>query len=442
METIRTNLVKQPDLAAEFVRLNWTSSQAREVWESVFQECSSLFQWLEGESVKYGLRDICLQICPADKLDEFTQKKTLEGLFVAPVDKVQLSDIYSSSASLVDLNRPWGYKLAIGQPKEVSRMVLAYKAGDHEQIGELLGYPLCCISFFNKIWTNDSWLDTSFPMSSGVVDHFAVSPFNNILLRWLGLRFVSHLPCSFDCPHTRRVGELYYNLALRLGRRTFADLLKEILSWPIEWSGLHGIAIISTPVCRIVVRTDMLSEKKIVRLHSNTGPKEAATGLKFPYLKTSPQDNGFRDKQSEIDAHNLILDLLRIQPFTSVIDFGCGNGELLRKLEKEFGAEIFGVDSDPKNRPHLAANIWSLDDLPDNFDLALISRARLLENPEGWTKLRAILERRCRFLVIYSYNGNIEPVEIGSFRHALGVSKGPNIADYFVYDKTPNFDAI
>ena len=91
-----------------------------------------------------------------------------------------------------------------------------------------------------------------------VLEIDAGAPFQaNILWRWMGPRAVPHLPCSFDC----RASVEFANTAdgpwprARITARRWT-WLEEILSWPVSWSALHGIAEVKTPVLKASTRTD------------------------------------------------------------------------------------------------------------------------------------------------------------------------------------------
>jgi len=354
---------------------------------------------------------------------------------VVPVEKVQQSNIYQSSGGPCDLSLPWNYKVAIGKFEAVRDLVYAHKNKDNKKIGELLGYPKCCCDFFEDVWVNNNWVDTTIPMANmngNTIEYEQWIPYCNILLRWLGLRFVSHLPCSFNCARTSSIGIEYKKLAYDKGYRTTADTLYDILSWPVEWSGLHGIGLVTTPVCRVGFRTDMLEDKHTVRLLSEHKPDETQSGLSFPFLKQrhlvvkKPNANGFYDEAGQTRAHNMILDLIRyIEPKPrSVIDLGCGDGTLLKKIFEDFGSETTGVDIDPTKQPDIVADIFDATYLArKGFDLALISKARIQENRAAWLVFLPILEQYCNYLLIYSYNQDKSRVPTGSFnlRSAIGV---------------------
>lgn len=418
------------NLPQEFVKINWVSSVARERWQPIFTGCSNFFTNLEIASVRNGLRRATIQTCPPEKLEQMALVLLESGLTVTPIDKIPKSDIYASSGRLLGPNEPWDYKVAIGKFDAIQDLAKAYKNGDNQKIGWVLGYPNCCIEFFNKYWVTTGWIDTSYLMSQGIEDHYVFSPYCNILLRWLGVRYVSHLPCSFECGRTAVIGDNNYKLAVDLGWRTAADELLDILSWPVEWSGLHGIGFVTTPVCRVTFRTDMYRKPERVRLHGKKQPKDGAYSLTFPH-KDRANPNGFYRQEDETRAHNLILDLVRQQRPQSVIDLGCGDGGLLHKMKYEFKCITYGVDMSADKNPNHVGNIFDLERFHCNFDMALISKARIRENPVGWYHLLRVIEKQCKQLVLYSYDNDIDSVSVGDFKLILGISDQPYLADLY-----------
>lgn len=83
----------------------------------------------------------------------------------------------------------------------------------------------------------------------------------NILLKWLGIRIVFHLPCSFDCQPTIQIATQHAELAREAGFDQETDWLLEMLSWPVEWSALYGLAEITTPVGTTFAVTDTTAER-------------------------------------------------------------------------------------------------------------------------------------------------------------------------------------
>jgi hypothetical protein len=110
-------------------------------------------------------------------------------------------------------------------------------------------------------------------------------PQANILWRWLGVRAVSHLPCRFDCPATVTLANQFLDVGRRSGYGPEMDWLLEMLAWPIEWSALHGIAEVRTPVLKIATQTDATAQKYVVQRQGSTYPAEGANGVTFPYRR-------------------------------------------------------------------------------------------------------------------------------------------------------------
>jgi SAM-dependent methyltransferase len=145
-------------------------------------------------------------------------------------------------------------------------------------------------------------------------------------------------------------------LAVGLGYRKEIIWTKEMLSWPIEWSALHGIAQIVTPVFRISTRTDLTARKYTVRYHGSSLPYEGANGMMFPFIRdpywSNPNmwtSNGFNSKSAMEESHNGILGATLSLTPNQVFDFGCGNGALLGKIRGIYPqAELFGIEIDPK----------------------------------------------------------------------------------------------
>jgi 2-polyprenyl-3-methyl-5-hydroxy-6-metoxy-1,4-benzoquinol methylase len=280
-------------------------------------------------------------------------------------------------------------------------------------------------------------------------------------LRWLGVRAVFHLPCSYDCQASVLLAESHLRLASELGFREEADWLDEMLKWPVEWSALHGIAEIRTPVVKIVTRTDATSRKYVVRYHGvrSAVPKESLPGLVFPFSSLSLpiitasrgfalglenpieplspsnvhetqrwffEDNGFRTRYAMDRCHAPIVarvtKLLDESPFRQegmrVIDFGCGNGVLLRKITQLAPTlQAVGVEIDQQKVLHgqlihngsssefVHSDIfsWCTSSAIDNVYLAIIMIGRLLEVPPETARPFCQFIRGAQNVLVYAY---------------------------------------
>ena len=335
---------------------------------------------------------------------------------------------------------PFLYRMILSRKdKDAISLKEARKSYDNNKIGQMLGYPECCCKFFYNTYVKEHYIDTTWPMAVGKItisNNFveipAIAAESNILWRWTGIRMVPHLPCSFSCIQTIHFGKQLYKLALSLGFETEIKWLLEILSWPVEWSALHGIAEIKTPLLKISTMTDATAEKYTVRYKGIKIPDLDSKGLVFPYIrfvKDKPEDRYFRDNGfSSIyhmnQSHKPIVDFansfIRDNSY-SIIDLGCGNGSLLKKI-KNVCCNItpFGIDHDKLAIEHgrtimpeyadnfILGDIFESIDIwkqREYYDIALLMPGRLTvvnEDHRNWLKKQ--LKKHCKAIIIYLYN--------------------------------------
>lgn len=358
----------------EFSRRTWTTAAARRAWEPRMAHAAAAWSDLEFRSVAEGLRPAGL-VFGRTVVEEWG----FDYAEVAP-------DRFAIGPAAADL-------------------AAAYRAGDDDAVGALLGFPDCCRRFFAETWSRGSG-DTTFEMTRG---GDASGPIEaNILGRWLGLRFVMHLPCAFTCAATARLGVTYRALLRDLdpaGEGTIA----EVLAWPIEWSALHGAAEIRYPVVKVITRTGYSATKRVVRRAGVSYPAEGARGLTFPYTEAgmpTASDNGFPTVAAQDAGHAMILAALRTSPPRgAVLDLGAGNGLLMQRVAATFLRPVRGVEVDAakaaKHPNIVRGDLRALDTLAlDPVDTVIVSVRRFEEIPT----LEPVIRRLARQGVIYSYD--------------------------------------
>lgn len=372
-------------------RMAWASDSAKAVWEPRVQAVQRAWLDVELRSVAAGVRLAALV---------FSDPATVVGHGLVP----------GSVAP---------GRLAVGRDaRTVDLLQRAYAARDDIGIGRLLGFPPCCRSFFNYVWNTEQARDTTLHMHGdgrGPVEA-------NILGRWLGVRLVPHLPCSWTCGPTiafaHRLEPLWSPVALAWAR--------EILAWSMLYSALHGIAIVTMPVLKVVASTDYTPDARTIR-RDGTVPADAPHGLAFPFPRSSGRliainslrrtdatawtDNGFPSRDAMDHAHAMVLAALPAGAH-SVLDLGCGNGVLMEKT----GRVAVGIESDAARAARGQAagrdiRVATIRDvvragiLDGTFDVALISARRLEEMPaEDRAAFDAWLPSVARTVVLYSYD--------------------------------------
>lgn len=442
----------------DFTRLSWVSDSARQTWQPRLQRITRAWLEIEWRSVAAGIRDCCLSSVTPEEFVAKAGTWAERGLMALPLQLQGLSQYsYSSTGVAAEPGKPIAFRIVIGKPETVVAFKRAFDTNDNCEIGRLLGFPACCQEFFQHVWVEQGCVDTTWQMAVNTRPpenrqiEVGSSPYANILWRWMGVRPVPHLPCSFDCQPTIEFGQQLVQLGRDEGFGEEMDWLMEILNWSVEWSALHGIAEIKTPVLKVSTRTDATPHKYTVRRTGETAPLEGARGLNFPYhtpvkpsitgsaayqrgienaIAPSPTlpdwyatDNGFTSRFAMDAAHRAIVELaLRKLPEAggNVLDLGCGNGALLEKLHTANPKLIpYGIEVDASRFEHISVllpqfaehffpgdlfadeRVWAAE---RRYTLALLMPGRLLEvEPDRSQWLRKRLQQYCDYLLVYAY---------------------------------------
>lgn len=431
----------------DFTRIQW-AAEARDVWEPRFSQVANSWQLMEIRLVSLGFKPSALLVVSPERLSVIFREASLQGLAILVLARQgDSSGSYSATAVPLVEGKPFNYRVAICRDDLSARWFHAWDTGDDMEIGALLGYPECCRQFFKRVWVEGDYIDTTWHQAlntndpdTGMVINVYPDPACNVTLRHLGLRWVSHLPCSFRCEPTISMVVDYINI-LKQQFPAECRTLNEALQWPVKWTALHGIAEITTPVCKIVSRTDATGSKLEVRQNGPLYPDEGAQGIEFPFrgrathrARLVTQDrwtlNGFSSYETMVSAHNTVISAAGDLRGKTVIDLGCGTGELL-KVYKGIAAELHGIDSNPiavaKAKKFVNVremNIFDPEVFNRKFDVAFISTQRFVESPQ-WAELLGRLASYTKETVFYSYGDFTGWSVIGE---KPSITVGPNTA--------------
>lgn len=147
----------------------------------------------------------------------------------------------------------------------------------HDKVGELLGFPECCRNFFLEGWIDASIRDPMYEISCNTESAEAIDGDNsnilvknpndgtNIMWRYFGISFITHMPCSWECEHSIELARNRYRIMKENGFGEEADLIHKWISQPLTWSTLHGQAVVQNPHATSKVNSSCyLNEKKVV----------------------------------------------------------------------------------------------------------------------------------------------------------------------------------
>jgi hypothetical protein len=428
----------------QWARTAWVSAEAKAVWAPRISQINKALSVMELESVYSGVRPSALVFKTPEELVELTKEALKRGCtaFVLSVEGATSASYASGSTQYVP-GKAFRFRTIV--TKDPAPWV-AHANNDELGIGELLGYPKCCSEFYKRTWVDEAWRDSTYPMSLGGAEGPVEA---NILLRWLGIRFVRHLPCSFTCEETVRVGKENEALGISLGFTQEMAWMRELLSWNVQWSSLHGVAEITTPCFKISTNTDPLAEKVVVQKVGTSYPDEGATGLDFPFeppgrkktsdtrsfaaamqqqmlsitSKTDWEDNGFSSKEAMEASHGPLVNLLaKHKPrIETIMDLGCGNGVLVEKLcglyEEDMAGSApapHGVELDAKRlaRAHrrMYWGVWTLGNIKDTelwdtqpYDLVVLMPGRLQEMASDERARVLASVQKAKYVLMYAY---------------------------------------
>lgn len=377
----------------EFTRISWASSRARDLWQPRIDAINNIWPKIERATVVSLTRSGTLQSIKPTQLMDIQEYCLTNDLGFVVLGQEASSDVYANASRPPQEGMPWVYRVYIGMhPRSFLEL---WKRGDDQGVANLLGYPECCARFFTRYWRDQSWRDLTYPMT---LNGPSTGPAGcNILLRHIGVRPVFHLPCSFNCEETVRLANTILSYR-SMGYEAEFDWLVEMLNWPMKWTSLHGVAILTTPVLKVVSSSDPL-ESQVVIERDGKFPEAGVNSSEFsskPLNLNLPDtwtDNGFTSYHAMKQGHDLILGAIESVSAKkgNIIDFGCGNGVLLERIVRQFGTLIpFGVEFDELRYRRAQNRVGTIEKcdifsfkIVGEYEIALISINRFLEVTKG-----------------------------------------------------------
>lgn len=260
-----------------FTRFAWTSESARSVWDTRLKRIGAVQEKLDLRSLAAGMRR-CALFHTANNDMALQYGKQL----ICSVIGHQEAYSHWVPGRREDGNAG---ALVMGRAEAVEEFREAWIAGEEEKVASMLGYPECCRRILRHHLMDPTWVMATSDAKDKRLRMVEIQgrASSNIFWRYVDIRAVPHWPCSFRCKATADIAARLRELASGEHEMQAIGWRDEILSWPVEWSALHGIAEIRTPVLKIVTRTESTAGKYVVRWQGSTYPAEGARGLRFPY---------------------------------------------------------------------------------------------------------------------------------------------------------------
>lgn len=280
-----------------FSRHAWTDDAAKDQWEPRMATIRAALQELTLESVRCGISACGLIRARDTDLGSLASQCADRGLAMMRVERKPSPKSTASVTATYSLHTlvcgplPSGTVTAfVGHSDTLTRLAPAWDRGACAEVAALLEYPVCCGRFLAEI-VDERRLDATWSLACNC-DETASDPYyitinaepqTNLLWAPLGITPVPHLTCNFGCAASRHIGQEMTEMAEARGYKNEMGWMRQILSWPVSWSALHGIAETKTPILKMMTRTDSTAGKHTVEWQGAARPDFATPGLSFPH---------------------------------------------------------------------------------------------------------------------------------------------------------------
>lgn len=224
----------------DFTRIIW--KKGKENVSQPLAMASKLFHDCEYQTVVEGQRQATTTHVTPENLPQILGKLNRDGLIFTPCKRSGFYQGFAHKHKEVKPGEPFFWFGCITKTVEAGEEFKeAEKIGDHSVMGKMLGYPECCVDYFKEnfpknydpVWLNDDNIPDGEPVA-------------NILLRYFGIRIVSHLVCSPYCEPSLGIGRERVEFMRRADPES-TDWLLEFLSSPMTWNSYHGVVEVDTP---------------------------------------------------------------------------------------------------------------------------------------------------------------------------------------------------
>jgi hypothetical protein len=405
----------------ETFRTQWASKAIKENYAPRISKLSNDFCQAEILTVFNRERGGCITLVNKEDLlydSKFSETLRDNRCSIHPLNYVGVTKKYSNE--LKPLHPGEDYQVRVFISNINGNPNLAMQDG----LGKLLGYPDCCIKFFERYWSKMQYRDM-IPCMEGIqyieigknqyiTDYYE---FCNILIKGMGVRAVPHLPCSLKCHYTNAFAHTFVKYLPDDSYR----LLLELLRLETSYSSYHGYAEVKNKLFKNVFNSIPFGEKLEFTLKQ------------LMSLKTN---NGFTDRDSESRAHGEIINFLStsINGNSRILDLGCGDGSLLQKIGDLYpGVMLEGVEinktvyDDYLKKHDIIAFNQDLNEFVFNgaYSLVMIANQRIQEMDEDENfKFFNNIRSSTKYLLIYDYNSGdiIFPLNFTRMKHSKGLA--------------------
>ena len=271
----------------DFLRLAWVSDRAEETWKPRFEAIRDAWPQvvLHGACATESMCSI--RTVQPWKIFSLQAKAVQMGRLAVVLGTRGLATPGHLPQALPSTERtnglPFHYDVVLADADTTAHVDTLWRNGQYTAAYRAVGMPACCaLAMDNEIALQRSDVISRYANTTGIRD-LSSETIADIFWQWAHVSPLSYAPCSPDCAAAHAQHGEWMRHARNNGYGTEMDWLDEILSWPLEWTALHGIAELKSPVLKATWATDVVHMKTTLRFHGKGYPNEGATGLAFPF---------------------------------------------------------------------------------------------------------------------------------------------------------------
>lgn len=259
-------------------RMVYWNKDLKNLWEPRISRIKKAYRNTELSTMIAGMRRVYVYHIRSDSFDNSYDFLRKNGLVFYPTNRSGIYQGFSNRHLPVKQGEPYMlYGAAVrADDLEAGELFTEYSKPpvNHQGIADLLGYPECCSKFFTDVWEGDC-VDPMYEAACNTPDVDIIKslkeeiatvhchPYCNNMLRYFGIRIVPHLTCSLQCEESISWANEWMEIMYQIDPQA-ADWTVELLSSPMTWDCLKGIAIIDTPIFRGVSNSNNYKLKKKV----------------------------------------------------------------------------------------------------------------------------------------------------------------------------------
>lgn len=256
-----------------FRRIVWASNEARDHWQPRLDRFPELLGTLQLREIRGGLRQIAILENSTLGTPETTEELR-SGLEVTPLELPPL-----------DAQRMFG--------RAAPRSAVAIRSEHRrdltcDRLLKLLDVPACCARSMANVDHTVSE-DPARRMAELQMDDVRSPltlgeslPGANIFWAAFNVRPIGFVPCKFDCAAAHEQFDRL-RASLRPDETALFEDLLELLSMAAEWSVLHGIGELRTPIAKVIQDVAPGERPLVLQVLGNRKPRHFSTGLRFPF---------------------------------------------------------------------------------------------------------------------------------------------------------------